>query len=162
VPKVLIARLPIDAQEERAVRKLARARHAPGDWIRRAQMIAFSWDGQSTIVIAAELGCHPQTVRERLHRFNAHGLDGLGDRSGSGRHHESRPGVRPKRTRIVNLYTQPPDNATVVRADELGPVLPAHVPPCAGLVRRRASPQGAPGILPRAGESLGLRLHPSA
>jgi transposase len=111
VPKVLIARLPIDAQEERAVRKLARARHAPGDWIRRAQMIAFSWDGQSTIVIAAELGCHPQTVRERLHRFNAHGLDGLGDRSGSGR----RPRLtETERSRIVAMARtqQPPGRLT--------------------------------------------------
>jgi transposase len=38
-----------------------------------------------TAAIADELGCHPQTVRERLLRFNAEGLDGLGDRPGSGR-----------------------------------------------------------------------------
>ncbi|MFE9328982.1 helix-turn-helix domain-containing protein [Nocardia sp. NPDC052278] len=31
------------------------------------------------------MGCHPQTVRERLRRFNTHGLEGLGDRPGSGR-----------------------------------------------------------------------------
>jgi transposase len=48
-------------------------------------MIVRSWDGQRTTVIAAALGCHPQTVRERLVRFNAEGLDGLGDRSGAGR-----------------------------------------------------------------------------
>ena len=52
--------------EERQVRKLAASRHAPGDWIRRARMIAHSWDGARTAQIAAELGCHPQTVRERL------------------------------------------------------------------------------------------------
>ncbi|MEV6325585.1 helix-turn-helix domain-containing protein [Nocardia sp. NPDC051787] len=65
--------------EERKIRKIAGARHAPGDWIRRARMITASWDGKSTAVIADELGCHPQTVRERLHRFNTHGLEGLGD-----------------------------------------------------------------------------------
>src|ERR671938_1106364 len=85
MPKLLRARPPLDVTEERQVRKLAGSRHAPGDWIRRAQMIARSWDGLRTAVIAGELGCHPQTVRERLLRFNAEGLDGLGDRPGSGR-----------------------------------------------------------------------------
>ncbi|MFI6956478.1 helix-turn-helix domain-containing protein [Nocardia sp. NPDC050408] len=85
LPKVVVARPARDVLEERKIRKLAGARHAPGDWIRRARMITASWDGKSTAVIADELGCHPQTVRERLHRFNTHGLEGLGDRSGSGR-----------------------------------------------------------------------------
>jgi transposase len=31
------------------------------------------------------LNCHPQTVRERIVRFNAEGIDGLVDRSGAGR-----------------------------------------------------------------------------
>jgi len=35
--------------------------------------------------IADELDCHPATVRERLHRFNTEGLDGLGDRPIPGR-----------------------------------------------------------------------------
>lgn len=83
MPKLLVARLPIDEQEERTVRKLASARHAPGDWIRRAQIILASWEGQSTKDIATELGCHPQTVRERLHRFNTAGIEGLGDRPGA-------------------------------------------------------------------------------
>ena len=85
MPKLLRARAPLDAKEERQVRKLAGSRHAPGDWIRRATMIARSWDGLRTSAIAAELGCHQETVRERLARFNAEGLDGLGDRPGAGR-----------------------------------------------------------------------------
>jgi transposase len=85
VPKLLRARPPSHAAEERTVRKLAGSRHAPGDWIRRARMVARSWDGRRTATIAAELGCHPQTVRERLARFNAEGVDGLGDRPGAGR-----------------------------------------------------------------------------
>ncbi|HUZ01159.1 MAG TPA: helix-turn-helix domain-containing protein [Thermomicrobiaceae bacterium] len=85
MPKLLAARAPLDEQEERRVRKLASSRHAPGDWIQRARMIVGSWEGQRTTAIAAELGCHPQTVRERLVRFNAEGLDGLGDRPGGGR-----------------------------------------------------------------------------
>src|SRR4029450_5578853 len=85
VPVLLFARPPIDAAEERTIRRLAGARHAPGDWIARARMIAHSWDGLRTTQIAELLGCHPQTVRERLHRFNAEGVDGLGDRPGPGR-----------------------------------------------------------------------------
>ncbi|MDQ2744376.1 MAG: helix-turn-helix domain-containing protein [Chloroflexota bacterium] len=41
--------------------------------------------GDSHATIAAELGCHPQTIRERIIRFNVEGLDGLGDRPGAGR-----------------------------------------------------------------------------
>ena len=85
MPKLLRARPPLDDKEERQVRKLAGSRHAPGDWIRRAQMVARSWDGLRTSAIAAELGCHQETVRERLTRFDAEGLDGLGDRPGAGR-----------------------------------------------------------------------------
>src|SRR5215212_11486459 len=85
VPVLLNARPPVDAAEERTIRKLAGARHASGDWIRRAQIITGSWDGLGTTQIAERLGCHPQTVRERLHRFNAEGVDGLGDRPGPGR-----------------------------------------------------------------------------
>src|SRR3712207_8177494 len=36
MPKLLSARPPLDAVEERRIRKLAGARHAPADWIRRA------------------------------------------------------------------------------------------------------------------------------
>jgi transposase len=85
MPKLLHARAPQDTAEEQKVHKLANSRHAPGDWIMRARMIARSWDGLRTTQIAWELRCHPQTVRERIHRFNEEGLDGLGDRPGSGR-----------------------------------------------------------------------------
>ena len=85
MPKLLHARVPQDTAEEHKVRKLANSRHAPADWIMRARMIARSWDGLRTGAIAKELGCHPQTVRERFHRFNEEGFDGLGDRPGAGR-----------------------------------------------------------------------------
>lgn len=85
MPKLLFARPPCDAAEEWHVRKLAGARHAPGDWIRRARMITLSWQGQRTTTIAAALRCHPQTVRDWIIRFNAQGVDGLGDRPGAGR-----------------------------------------------------------------------------
>jgi hypothetical protein len=48
MPKLLRVRAPQDAAEEQKVRKLANSRHAPGDWIMRARMIARSWDGRRT------------------------------------------------------------------------------------------------------------------
>lgn len=39
------------------------------------------------------------------------------------------PGLRPKRTRIIGLCTQPPDDVTVICADELGPVIPRTFSP---------------------------------
>ena len=114
MPKLLRARPPLDATEERRVRQLAASRHAPGDWIRRARMIARSWDGLRTAAIAAELGCHSQTVRERLARFNAEGLDGLGDRPGPGR---KRRLSEAERSRVLALAATDPPGRLVRRAD---------------------------------------------
>jgi transposase len=85
MPKLLHARPAQDNQEARQVRKLADSRHAPADWIVHAKMIVRSWTGAGTTTIAAELHCHPQTVRERIQAWNVHGLDGLGMRPGGGR-----------------------------------------------------------------------------
>jgi transposase len=106
MPKLLRARAPQDTAEEQKVRKLANSRHAPGDWIMRARMIARSWDGLRTTQIASEMRCHPQTVRERIHRFNAEGLDGLDDRPGAGR---KRRITETERSLIISLVgTDPP------------------------------------------------------
>ena len=113
MPKLLRARPPHD-EEERRVRKLAGSRHAPGDWSRRARMIARSWDGLRTTEIARELQCHPQTVRERLLRFNAEGLEGLGDRPGSGR----KPRLtEAERSTIIGLVPTQPPGRLVTPAD---------------------------------------------
>ncbi len=85
MPKLLHARLPRDQTEQHQVRKLATSRHAPADWVWHAQMVARSWEGARTRTIASELGCHVQTVRERLQAFNARGRDGLGMPPGRGR-----------------------------------------------------------------------------
>lgn len=85
MPRLLCARLPEDPEEERKISKLAGSPHAPGDWILRARIISRSWQGLPNARIAEELGCHPKTVREHLHRFNAEGIDGLGDRPRTGR-----------------------------------------------------------------------------
>jgi transposase len=110
MPKLLFARPPKDPDEERTVRKLAASRHAPGDWIQRARMIARSWDGLWTTQIAAELGCHPQTVRERLARFAAEGVEGLADRPGGGRPPRL---TEHRRSQLIALVrTDPPSRLT--------------------------------------------------
>src|SRR5262245_15771673 len=114
MPKLLQARAPRDDAEERVVRKLAASRHAPGDWIIRAKMIAWSWDGWRTTAIATELQCHPQTVRERIGRFTTEGVDGLGDRAGAGR----KPRLTQTDTsRIVALVATPPPGRLQRRSD---------------------------------------------
>jgi transposase len=72
----------------------------------RARIVVSSWDGMRVPAIAERRGCHPETVRRRLHRFNAEGLDGLGDRPGPGR----RPRLtEAERSRIIALVkTTPP------------------------------------------------------
>jgi len=125
MPKLLYARPPTDAEEERMIRKLAGSRHAPADWVMRARMVAASWDGKRTSAIAARLGCHMQTVRERLARFNAEGIDGLGDLPGAGR---KRRISEAERGRVIALArSDPPGQAQrstggdLHTADEAGP-----------------------------------------
>jgi transposase len=79
MPALLHAQLPADPAEERTLRKLAAARHAPASWIQRACIITGSWDGASVTELAQRLGCHPKTIYKWLHRFNAGGVDALAD-----------------------------------------------------------------------------------
>ena len=125
MPVLLYARPPVDAAEERTIRKLAGARRAPGDWIRRAQMITGSWDGLGTTQIAERLGRHPQTVRERLHRFNAEGVDGLGDRPGPGR---PRRLTETDRGRIIALARSAPPGRLVQGVQGLPPPAQPEAP----------------------------------
>jgi transposase len=103
----LSARPPTDPAEERTLRRLASARHAPASLIQRARIITASWDGASVTTVAQRLGCHPKTVYKWLHRFNqTHGIDGLADLP--------RPGLprrltEHERGRIIQLArTEPP------------------------------------------------------
>jgi transposase len=119
MPMFLYAHPAVDEIEEQKIRKLAGARHAPADWIQRAKIITLSWAGLHTTAIAARLGCHAKTVRQWLHRFNAAGLDGLGDKPIPGRprrlgEHErgriialarSHPPGRPQRNAGGKLHT---------------------------------------------------------
>ena len=102
----LSARPPTDAVEERTLRKLASARHAPASLIQRARIVTGSWDGASVPDLAQRLGCHTKTVYKWLHRFNeAHGIGGLADLP--------RPGVprrltETERGRIIALARSAP------------------------------------------------------
>jgi transposase len=125
MPKFVRARLPLDDGEARKIRQLSGARHAPADWIERARIVALSWDGLAVPAIAAWIGCHENTVRRWLHRFNAAGLDGLGDRPGAGR---KRRITEAERSAIIALARSVPpgrldrDGAGELSADdERGP-----------------------------------------
>lgn len=121
MPKHLAARPPLDADEERQVRRLARSLHAPADWVLHARMIARSWDGLRTAAIAEELDCHAQTVRERFHAFNDRGLDGLGMKPGSGR----RPRLtEAERSAVIALVGNPPPGRLVTYSN--GTLAPAE------------------------------------
>jgi len=119
MPKLLFARAPLDSKEEHQMRKLAGSRHAPGDWITRAKMIVGSWERKRMTAIDEELNCHPQTVRERIVRFNAEVVDALGDHPGAGR---KPPLTEQERGTIVALARSLPVGKAVRMWDELAAV----------------------------------------
>jgi len=108
--------VPRDDSEARTIRRLAAARHAPADWIERARIIALSWDGLAVPAIAAAAGCHENTVRRWLHRFNAAGIDGLGNQPGAGR---KRRITEAERSRIIALARPRPGQLARDAAGEL-------------------------------------------
>jgi transposase len=125
MPKLLYARPAADEQEEAAIRKLAGSRNAPAVLVARAKTVLMSWGGARSSVIAAGLGCHMQTVRERLQRFNDEGVDGLFDRPGAGR---KRRISEVERGRILALARSDPpgrftrgEDGRLRAADEAGP-----------------------------------------
>src|SRR5215470_15059137 len=77
-------------------------------------MVVRSWEGKRAETIAQEVGCSPQTVRRRLHRFDLEGIEGLGDRP--------KPG-RPRRltaqddSRLIALVNQAPPGRLVTQRD---------------------------------------------
>ncbi len=110
----LFARPPADSAEERRIRRLAHARHAPASWLQRARIITLSWDGAQVGQIAAQLGCHQRTVYRWLHRFNAGGLDNLGDLPRSGR---PRRLSELERGRVIALVASDPPGRLVRQPD---------------------------------------------
>jgi transposase len=105
VPKYLRARAALDDGEAGKVRRLAGARHAPADWTERARIITLSWGGLDVPEIAARIGCHENTVRRWLHRFNDSGIGGLGNRPGCGR---KRRITEAERSQVIALARSAP------------------------------------------------------
>jgi transposase len=116
MPKILRVRAAQDEQEEHQVRKLAASRHGPADWIMHARMVVLSWEGKQVETIAKELQCSAQAVRRRLHRFDAEGIEGLGDRPRSGRPSRLTEGERSK---LIALVRKAPPGRLERQADEL-------------------------------------------
>lgn len=103
MPKVLRAHRLADVREERWLRKLARSKRAPAEQVSRARTIVMSWDDAETATIATRLGCHPQTIRDRIARFNAEGTRSIVAVNSGGR----RPRVtESQRQRLVELVEQ--------------------------------------------------------
>ncbi len=91
----------------------------PAQW--KSKMIVGSWERKRTTTIAQELGCHPQTVREPIIRFNANGIDGLGDRPGAGR----KPRLtEQERGRIIVLARSVPPGKALRMGDQMHAVEP--------------------------------------
>jgi transposase len=113
MPKVLQARPPCDDVEERRLRKLAGSRRAPAEQVVRARTILLSWDGEPTAAIAARLGCHQQTVRDRIARFNAEGFRSVVDRASGGR----KPRLTDQQRRALIALVENRDSTTDQKAD---------------------------------------------
>jgi transposase len=79
-----------------------------------AGCLALSWDGLGVTAIAGRLGCHPKKVRRWLHRFNAAGIDGLGDRPGAGRRRRI---TEAQRSAIIALAQSAPPGRLARDAD---------------------------------------------
>jgi hypothetical protein len=77
-----------------AVQKLAHSRTAAAHRVQRAQIIWRARCGESASAIAARVGLDGETVRKRIRRFKAEGLEALKDRPRSGR----RPTYSPEQT----------------------------------------------------------------
>jgi transposase len=72
-------------EELETIKRLAHARTAPARVVERARIIELASQGWRVPAIAVEVRRHEQTVRQWLTRFNAAGLDGLGDAPRPGR-----------------------------------------------------------------------------
>jgi transposase len=72
-------------EERSAVEALARSRTAPARRVERARIVWGAGRGETPPAIAAALGLDAETVRRRIHRFNAEGLAALEDHRRSGR-----------------------------------------------------------------------------
>src|SRR5919202_1970041 len=101
----------LSAEEQTMIERLAHSRTAEARVVERAQMIWQAHQGAGAPAIAADLGLHPQTVRQWIKRFNAAGLEGLADQPRAGR-----------------PATYPPEQAAAVVAPALNDTKPLGLP----------------------------------
>ena len=85
MPVALLTVRAVTEDEAREITRLARSRTASARLVQRAQIVALARGGQCVTMVGARLGVHHRTVRLWVQRFNARGLDGLGDRPRAGR-----------------------------------------------------------------------------
>jgi transposase len=72
-------------EEDRMIERLVHARNTPVGKLKRAQIIRLASQGMATPEIAKQLEVSERMVRNRLHRFNEQGLQGLEEAPRSGR-----------------------------------------------------------------------------
>src|SRR5918997_752437 len=75
----------VSDEEREALGRMARSRSLGAGLVRRAQIVAHALEGLKAPEISARMGLCGATVRHRLKRFNARGLDGLGEDVRTGR-----------------------------------------------------------------------------
>ncbi|HEY1348067.1 MAG TPA: helix-turn-helix domain-containing protein, partial [Ktedonobacteraceae bacterium] len=75
----------LSQEEQKAIERLVHARSTPVGKLKRVQIIWLASQGQKTPEIAKQLEVSERMVRDRLHRFNEQGLQGLEEAPRSGR-----------------------------------------------------------------------------
>jgi transposase len=75
----------LSEEERKTLEHLVHARNTAVGKLRRAQIICLASQGQLTPEIAKQLGVSERMVRNRLHRFNEQGFQGLEEAPRSGR-----------------------------------------------------------------------------
>ena len=75
-----LAGSPGSSAELATVKRLAHSHIAPAQRVQRAQIIWRASRGENASAIAASLGLDDETVRKRIHSFNAEGVEALKDR----------------------------------------------------------------------------------
>jgi predicted ArsR family transcriptional regulator len=75
----------LTADEVATIKRLAHSHTAPAQTVQRAQIIWRTRCGERASAIAARVDLDGETVRKRIRRFNAEGLEALKDRHRSGR-----------------------------------------------------------------------------
>ena len=83
------------AVEHAAVQKLAHSHTAPAQSVQRAQIIWRASHGESAAAIAARVGLDGETVRKRIRRFNAEGLEASRTDTAQAAGPPTRPSKRP-------------------------------------------------------------------